>query len=60
MVGMAVCISASFCTPFAHESTILVMGPGRYRFRHYLQVGGLLAVLTWLLTTWLTPQVWPF
>lgn len=60
MVGMAICISASFCTPFAHESTILVMGPGRYRFRHYLQVGGLLAVLTWLLATWITPLVWPF
>jgi len=60
MVGMAICISASFCTPFAHESTILVMGPGRYRFRHYLQVGGVLAVLTWLLATWITPRVWPF
>lgn len=60
MVGMAVCISASFCTPFAHESTILVMGPGRYQFRHYLKVGGALALLTWLAATWLTPRVWPF
>ena len=60
MVAIAICISACFCTPFAHESTILVMGPGRYRFRHYLQAGGLLAVLTWLVTVWLTPRVWPF
>ncbi|MCS7091141.1 MAG: SLC13 family permease [Verrucomicrobiota bacterium] len=60
MVGIAICISASFCTPFAHESTILVMGPGRYRFRHYLQAGGFMAVLTWVLTTWITPRVWPF
>lgn len=60
MVAIAICISASFCTPFAHEGTILVMGPGRYRFRHYLQAGGLLAVATWLVTLWLTPRVWPF
>jgi di/tricarboxylate transporter len=60
MVGMAICISASFCTPIAHESTILVMGPGRYQFKHYLKVGGALAFLTWLVATWLTPHVWPF
>ena len=60
MVGLAVCISACFCTPIAHESTILVMGPGRYQFKHYLQVGAGLAVLTWLLATLVTPLVWPF
>jgi len=60
MVGLAICVSAAFCTPVAHESTILVMGPGRYRFRHYLQVGGLLALLTWLIVSLVTPLVWPF
>ena len=39
LVGLAICVSAAFCTPVAHESTILVMGPGRYQFKHYLQVG---------------------
>jgi di/tricarboxylate transporter len=60
MVGLAVCISASFSTPIAHESTILVMGPGRYRFKHYLMVGGVMAVITWLIATWFTPLVWPW
>jgi di/tricarboxylate transporter len=60
MVGLAICVSAAFCTPVAHESTILVMGPGRYRFRHYLQVGGVLALLTWLIVSLVTPLVWPF
>ncbi|HOX57209.1 MAG TPA: SLC13 family permease [Candidatus Paceibacterota bacterium] len=60
MVGLAICVSAAFCTPFAHESTILVMGPGRYRFKHYMQVGGVLALLTWLIASLLTPLVWPF
>ena len=60
MVGLAICVSSAFCTPVAHESTILVMGPGRYQFKHYLQIGGAMALLTWLLATWLTPLVWPF
>ena len=60
MVGLAICISASFSTPIAHESTILVMGPGRYQFKHYLQIGGVMAILTWFVATWLTPLVWPF
>ena len=60
MVGLAVCVSAAFCSPVAHESTLLVLGPGGYRFRHYLQLGSVLAMLTWLLATLLTPLVWPF
>jgi di/tricarboxylate transporter len=60
MVGLAICVSSAFCTPVAHESTILVFGPGRYQFRHYLQLGSVLALLTWLLGTLITPLVWPF
>lgn len=59
LVAMAVCISATFCIPFGHESTILVMGPGQYRFKHYLQIGIGLILITWLLSTLLTPLVWP-
>jgi len=60
LVGLAICVSAAFCTPVAHESTILVMGPGRYQFKHYLQVGGVLALLTWVIASLVTPLVWPF
>jgi di/tricarboxylate transporter len=60
LIGLAVCISASFSTPIAHESTILVIGPGRYQFKHYLKIGGIMAILTWLITLWITPLVWPF
>lgn len=59
LVDLAICVSAGFCTPFAHESTILVMSPGHYRFKHYLQLGIVLALITWLLATLLTPLVWP-
>jgi di/tricarboxylate transporter len=60
LVGLAICVSSAFCTPVAHESTILVMGPGGYQFKHYLQIGGVMALLTWLLATLVTPLVWPF
>jgi di/tricarboxylate transporter len=59
MVALAICVSAAFCTPIAHESTILVMGPGRYQFRHYLLIGSVMAFLTWLIATFVTPLVWP-
>lgn len=60
MVGLAVTVSSGFCTPVAHESTILVVGPGGYRFRHYLQLGSVVALATWVVATVLTPVIWPF
>jgi hypothetical protein len=60
MVALAICISTSFCTPVAHETTMLVMGPGRYRFKHYLSIGSGMAVIAWLLTTFVTPLGWRF
>ena len=60
MVALAICISTSFCTPVAHETTMLVMGPGRYRFKHYLSIGSGMAVIAWLLTTFVTPLVCRF
>ena len=60
MIGLAVCISTSFCTPVAHETTMLVMGPGRYRFKHYLAAGSGMAIIAWLLATVVTPLVWKF
>lgn len=60
MVALAICISTSFCTPVAHETTMLVMGPGRYRFKHYLSIGSGMAVIAWLLTTFVTPLIWRF
>jgi di/tricarboxylate transporter len=60
MVGLAVCISTSFCTPVAHETTMLVMGPGRYRFKHYLTMGTGMAIAAWLIATYVTPLIWRF
>ena len=59
LLGVAICVSSAFVTPFAHESTILVMGPGRYRFRDYVILGGPFALITWLVTTFTLPLLMP-
>ena len=59
LLAVAICVSAGFVTPIAHESTILVMGPGRYRFRDYVVLGVPFAFLTWLVTTLTVPLLWP-
>lgn len=59
LLGVAICVSSAFVTPVAHESTILVMGPGRYRFRDFLVLGAPFALLTWLVTVLLLPLLWP-
>src|SRR5260370_14027068 len=60
MVGLAACISTSFCTPATHETTMLVMGPGRYRFKHYLTMRTGMAIIAWLITSYVTPLASPF
>jgi di/tricarboxylate transporter len=36
------------------------MGPGRYKFEHFLKIGGIMAIITWLVSIWLTPLIYPF
>lgn len=59
LLGVAICVSSAFVTPVAHESTILVMGPGRYSFRDYVVLGGPFALLTWIVTTLVLPLLVP-
>jgi di/tricarboxylate transporter len=58
LLGVAICVSAAFLTPMAHESTVLVMGPGRYRFADYLRFGVPFALLTWAVTALVIPWWW--
>ena len=59
LLGVAICVSSAFVTPFAHESTILVMGPGRYRFRDYVVLGAPFAIITWIVTSLVLPLITP-
>jgi len=59
LLGTAICASASFMTPIAHESTILVMGPGGYAFKDYTKLGTPLALITWIVTVICVPFFYP-
>lgn len=58
---MAICVgaSASFLTPVAHQSNVLVMGPGGYRFGDYLRLGLPLSAIVVGAAVPLILLVWP-
>jgi di/tricarboxylate transporter len=60
LMAVAVAASAGFLTPVAHQSNVLVMGPGGYRFSDYLKAGLPLNLLTFLVVLVVLPLVWPW
>ena len=60
MMSVAMGASASFLTPFANGVSLMVYGPGGYRFGDFWRLG--LWVLAWtvIVTVIVTPLVWPF
>jgi di/tricarboxylate transporter len=60
MMGVAMGASASFLTPFANGVSMMVHGPGGYRFGDYWQLG--LVVMAWalLVTLVAVPLYWKF
>jgi len=59
MMAMAMAASASFMTPISHPANLLVMGPGGYRFKDYLKVGGLLTLVVLIIIMAVVPLFWP-
>jgi di/tricarboxylate transporter len=43
-IAIAVAASASFLTPIAYQTNLMVYGPGGYRFSDYLRLGGVLTL----------------
>jgi di/tricarboxylate transporter len=60
LMAVAVAASAGFLTPVAHQSNVLVMGPGGYRFGDYLKVGLPLNILIFVLALAILPVIWPW
>lgn len=58
-MGVALASSLAFLTPLGHPVSVLVMGPGGYRFRDYLRVGWPLTLLLLVVIMLLLPIFWP-
>jgi len=59
LMAVAVGAACDFLTPIGHQSNLLVMGPGGYRFTDYWRLGLPLSVTVVVAGVPLIPAVWP-
>ncbi|OWY25298.1 potassium transporter TrkA [Sphingobacteriales bacterium UPWRP_1] len=57
-IAVIVSASISMITPF-EPACILIYGPGQYRIRDFLRVGGILTIISLLLMLYFIPILWP-
>lgn len=60
LMAIIVGSSSAFLTPFGHQSNVLVMGPGGYKFGDYWKMGLLLEVVVLLVGVPLILLLFPF
>ena len=58
-VAVAVAASASFLTPIAYQTNIMVYGPGGYRFGDFARLGLPLTAVVVVATVLFVPLIWP-
>lgn len=58
LMSVSVASSAAFLTPIAHQSNMLVMGPGGYKFTDYWRLGLPLTILVLLVGTPMILYMW--
>lgn len=59
IVAVMFAASIDYSTPIGYQVNTIIYGPGGYRFRDFVKVGGPLNVLWWLLASALIPVFWP-
>ncbi len=52
--------SASFSTPIGYQTNTFVYGAGGYKFGDFFRAGFPLAVILWLIASFMIPVLWPF
>jgi di/tricarboxylate transporter len=60
MLGVAMGASASFLTPFTNGVTLMVYGPGGYRFGDFWRLGLVVMVWALIVTVVVIPLYWKF
>lgn len=59
IVAVALGASASFAMPMGYQTSLMIYGPGGYRFRDFVRLGLALDLLLAALALWLIPRFWP-
>jgi di/tricarboxylate transporter len=59
LMGVAIAASSTYLTPIGHQSNLLVMGPGGYKFGDYWRMGLPMDGLILLVSVPLIMWVWP-
>src|SRR3546814_17972017 len=48
----------AFLTPIGHHGSLLILGPGQYRFADFLRIGAPLTILLAFVCAWMTQWLW--
>ncbi len=51
--------SAAFAMPIGYQTSLMIYGPGGYRFRDFVKMGIALDIILAVLALWLIPYFWP-
>ena len=54
-VAVVFAANCAFATPVGYQTSLLVMGPGHYRFGDFVRAGAPLVILLWLTFTLFAP-----
>jgi di/tricarboxylate transporter len=57
LLGIALSASICFATPIGHQSSLMVYGPGGYRWSDFLRIGVPVSLLAWVAILLLVPMV---
>ena len=59
-VVICMAASASFSTPIGYQTNLIVQGIGNYKFMDFVRIGLPLNLITFLISIFLIPLIWPF
>ena len=60
VMAIIVASTCSYATPIGSSSNIMILNYGHYSFKDYLKVGSGLVVISFLISVFLIPLIWPF
>ena len=59
LVAVTLGASAAFAMPIGYQTSLMIYGPGGYRFKDFIRMGIPLDLLLAILALWLIPIYWP-